>query len=179
MSVASIVGAYLGAELTGRIPEKPVKVMLSILLITLGLKIMIEPLVQPPANSCLKLGFVEEFLIALFAGLAVGIVSGMFGVAGGEFRMPVLIYVFGFNVITAGTVSLLVSIPTIASGLMKHYNMKHLNKDAVVIAITMGAGSVFGAFTGAIYVETFGENLLKIILGIILILATIRMITKH
>ncbi len=179
MSVASIVGAYLGAELTGRIPEKPVRVMLSILLITLGLKIMIEPLVQPPANPRLKLGFVEEFLIAFFAGLAIGVVSGMFGVAGGEFRIPVLMYVFGFNVITAGTVSLLVSIPTIASGLMKHYNMKHLNKDALTIAITMGAGSVFGAFTGALYVETVGESLIKIILGAILILATIRMMIKH
>jgi uncharacterized membrane protein YfcA len=179
MSVASIVGAYLGAELTGRIPEKPLKVMLSILLITVGLKIMVEPLAQPSANSCLKLGFIEEFLIALSAGLAIGIISGMFGVAGGEFRIPVLMYVFGFNVITAGTVSLLISIPTIASGLVKHYDMKHLNKDAVVIAITMGAGSVFGAFAGALYVETVGESLIKIILGAILILVAIRMMIKH
>lgn len=177
MSVTSIIGSYLGAILTGRIPEKPVKTMLGILLVTIGLKIMFEPFTQISAIP--TLGFFEEFFLALLTGFAIGIVSGMFGIAGGEFRIPVLMYVFGLNVIAAGTVSLFVSIPTIASGLIKHHNMKHINKNAVIIAITMGIGSVLGALIGAIHVKNVGESMLKVILGTILLLATIRMIVKY
>ncbi|MEM3649017.1 MAG: TSUP family transporter, partial [Thermoproteota archaeon] len=99
--------------------------------------------------------------------------------AGGEFRIPILIYVFGLNVTSAGTVSLFVSIPAIASGLVKHHNMKHMNKNAVAIAITMGLGSILGALMGATYVKNIEEDLLKIVLGAILLLATIIMIIKH
>lgn len=179
MSAASIFGAYFGAGLTGRIPEKPIKIMLAILLVGVGLKIIIEPLAQLPSIPILTLGFIEELLLAFSVGFAIGIISGMFGLAGGEFRIPILMYVFGLNVISAGTVSLLVSIPTIASGLIKHHNMKHMNRKAVIIAIAMGTGSVLGALMGATYVKNVEERLLKIILGVILMLATIRMIVKR
>lgn len=178
MSIASIIGAYFGAALTERIPEKPIKIMLAILLITVGLKIMFESL-QLPATPSLTQGFFEEIFLALLSGFAIGIISGMFGVAGGEFRIPILMYVFGLNVIAAGTISLLVSIPAIASGLVKHRNMKHMDGKTVSIAVAMGAGSILGAFTGATHVKIVGENLLKMILGATLILATIRMIIKN
>jgi len=179
MSIASIIGAYFGATLTEKIPRKPIKMLLAIILIAVGLKIMFEPLLQLPATLSLTLGFFEEFSLALFSGFIIGIISGMFGVAGGEFRIPILIYVFGLNVTSAGTVSLFVSIPAIASGLVKHHNMNHMNRNAVAIAITMGLGSILGALMGATCVKNIEENLLKIVLGAILVLATIRMIIKH
>ncbi|MDW8033585.1 MAG: sulfite exporter TauE/SafE family protein [Nitrososphaerota archaeon] len=178
MSATSILGAYFGAFLTGRIPEKPVKILLIILLVAVGLKIMIEPFTQFPVNPRLNLGFIE-ILLVLFTGFAIGVISGMLGVAGGEFRIPTLMYVFGFNVVAAGTISLFVSIPTVASGLVKHHNMKHMNQKATVIAIVMSTGSVIGALIGATYVKVVEENLLKIMLGAILIMATIRMMIKH
>lgn len=179
MAISSVIGAYKGAVLTGRIPERPVKTMLAAMLIVVGLKIMLEPLAGPPTTPPPRLGFVEELSLALLVGLGIGMVSGMFGVAGGEFRIPALMYVFGLNVVDAGSVSLLVSMPTIASGLVKHYNMSRVNRKAVLIAITMGLGSTLGSIAGAAFVEEMEEGLLKMVLGVVLILATVRMVIKH
>ncbi|MEM1563613.1 MAG: sulfite exporter TauE/SafE family protein [Candidatus Bathyarchaeia archaeon] len=178
MSATSIVGAYLGALLTGKIPEKPLKKALAIFLIAVGLKIGLEPFVELPFTFTLTLGAWEEAFLAASVGLAIGIISGTLGVAGGEFRIPALIYIFGLSTRAAGTTSLLVSIPTVASGFLKHHDMGHIDKKAALIAAAMGVGSIIGAFIGASYAGIVREDDLKVLLGIILVLATVRMITK-
>ncbi|MGQ9640511.1 MAG: sulfite exporter TauE/SafE family protein [Candidatus Bathycorpusculaceae bacterium] len=178
MSLGSIVGAYLGALFTGKVPEKPLKKTLAIFLVIVGLKIGLEPFIHTPSLLHLTLGIVEEIFLAALVGVLIGVISGMLGVAGGEFRIPALIYLFSFNIVAAGTISLLVSIPTVATGFVKHKNMGHTNRNASVIAIVMGAGSVLGALIGASYAGVVDENILKMLLGAILVLATVRMLTK-
>lgn len=178
MSATSIIGAYFGALLTDKIPEKPLKRLLAAFLVIVGLKIGLEPFIEIPAAFTLTFGFVEEALLAALIGLAIGIISGTLGVAGGEFRIPALIYVFGLDIVAAGTASLIVSIPTVASGFLKHHNMGHMDKSATAIAIAMGAGSVIGAFLGASYAGVVEKDFLKVLLGVILTLATVRMVTK-
>ena len=178
MSATSIIGAYIGALLTDRIPEKPLKRVLAAVLIIVGLKIGLEPFVEIPIAFALKLDFVEEALLAALIGLAIGVVSGTLGVAGGEFRIPALIYIFSLDIRAAGTASLLVSIPTVASGFLKHKNMGHMNRKAAIIAVMMGVGSVIGAFLGASYARVVDKEVLKVLLGAILILATVRMVTE-
>jgi uncharacterized membrane protein YfcA len=179
MSAGSILGAYLGALLTEKIPEKPLKKLLAIFLVVVGLKIGLEPFVEISFLSFqLTLGFWQEMTLAVLVGTAIGIVAGTLGVAGGEFRIPVLIYLFGFDIVLAGTTSLLVSIPTVAMGFTKHRQMGHTNRNATVIAIVMSAGSVLGALIGASYAAVIDKDILKVLLGTILILATIRMVTK-
>ncbi|MEM2739219.1 MAG: sulfite exporter TauE/SafE family protein [Candidatus Bathyarchaeia archaeon] len=178
MSLTSIAGAYLGALLTGKISENPLKRVLAIFLIIVGLKIGLEPLVESPITFHFTFGFLEETALAALVGLAIGVISGALGVAGGEFRIPALLYVFGLDITAAGTISLFVSIPTVASGFIKHRNMGHMNRTAAIIAVIMGIGSVLGAFIGASYAGAVEKDALKILLGAILILATVRMVTK-
>jgi uncharacterized membrane protein YfcA len=178
MSATSILGAYLGAALTGKIPEKPLKKMLAAFLIIVGLKIATEPFIELPLAFALTLNFVEEALLAALIGLVIGIISGTLGVAGGEFRIPALIYLFSLDVVEAGTASLMVSIPTVASGFLKHQNMGHMDRNAALIALVMGIGSVLGALLGASYAGVVEKDFLKVLLGLILILATVRMVTK-
>jgi uncharacterized membrane protein YfcA len=178
MSMTSIIGAYIGALLTSKIPEKPLKRLLAAFLIIVGLKIGLEPFIQIPFASTFTLGFVEEVVLAATTGLAIGIISGTLGVAGGEFRIPTLIYIFSLDVVEAGTASLMVSIPTVASGFLKHQNMGHMDRNAALIALVMGIGSVLGALLGASYAGVVEKDFLKVLLGSILILATVRMVTK-
>jgi uncharacterized membrane protein YfcA len=178
MSATSILGAYLGAVLTGKIPEKPLKRVLAAFLIIVGLKISTEPFIEIPLAFTLTLNFVEEALLVALIGLVIGIISGTLGVAGGEFRIPALIYLFSLDIVEAGTASLMVSIPTVASGFLKHQNMGHMDRNATLIAIAMGVGSVLGAFLGASYAGAAEKDFLKVLLGAILVLATVRMVTK-
>ncbi len=178
MSFASIVGAYFGAFLTGKIPEKPLKKILAAFLIIVGLKIGLEPFIEIPFAPAFTLGVVEETILAALIGLAIGVIAGSLGVAGGEFRIPALMYIFSLDVVAAGTTSLLVSIPTVATGFLKHKNMGHLDGKATLIAVVMGLGSVLGAFIGASFAGTVDKDILKVLLGAILVLATVRMVTK-
>ncbi len=178
MVPTSIVGAYMGAVLTGRISEKPLKKALAVLLVIVGFKIGLEPFTGGFAMLNVELGFLEEVVLATLAGLVIGIVCGLLGVAGGEFRIPVLIYVFSLDIVEAGTASLLVSIPAVASGFLKHQTMGHMDRETTTVAVVMGLGSILGALTGASYAGTVEKDLLKILLGMILVLATVRMMTK-
>lgn len=98
----------------------------------------------------------------------MGTAAGLIGVGGGEFRIPALIYIFSLDIVAAGTTSLLVSIPTVASGFVKHHNMGHIDKDAAITAAVMGIGSVIGAFIGASYAGSLDKEVLKVLLGAIL-----------
>jgi uncharacterized protein len=44
----------------------------------------------------------------------------MLGVAGGEFIIPILIFGFGVDIKTAGTASVLISVPIVLTGVMRH-----------------------------------------------------------
>jgi uncharacterized membrane protein YfcA len=179
MSLGSIIGAYIGALLTGKIPEKPLKKILAIFLVIVGLKIGLEPFIHTsPLLFHFTLDALQEAALAILVGLIIGVISGTLGVAGGEFRIPALIYLFSFDIIIAGTASLLISIPTVAMGFVKHHQMGHTNRNATIVAIIMGVGSILGALVGATYAAVIAKDILKMLLGTILILATVRMVTK-
>ena len=57
-----------------------------------------------------------RLVLALIFGLVVGAVSGLLGVAGGEIVIPVLILGFGAPVKAVGSLSQMVSIPTVLTG---------------------------------------------------------------
>ena len=53
-------------------------------------------------------------------GLAIGLVSSLLGVAGGELIIPTMVFAFGADIKTAGTASLLISLPTVAVGVLRY-----------------------------------------------------------
>src|SRR5918998_1251130 len=53
-------------------------------------------------------------------GLGIGLVSSLLGVAGGELIIPTLVFALGVGIKTAGTASLLISLPTVAVGVLRH-----------------------------------------------------------
>lgn len=177
MSSSSILGGYIGAHLSGRINESLLRKLLIGLLIAAGLRMVLDPLVEwEPAG--ISLPYLTEAFLSMLVGLLIGIVSGLFGVAGGEYRIPALIYLFGLPVKTAGTVSLLVSIPTILAGFLKHSQIGHLNKYGVAVRLAMGFASVVGSYAGASLAIIVEESVLKLLLGVVLLSATVRMLTK-
>jgi uncharacterized membrane protein YfcA len=177
MSSGSILGGYIGAHLSGRINESLLRKSLMVLLVAAGLRMILDPLVEWPPLS-ISFPYLIEIGLSMLIGLLIGVVSGLLGVAGGEYRIPALIYLFGLPVRIAGTVSLLVSIPTILAGFMKHWRIGHLNNYGVAVGLTMGFASVLGSYIGASLATAVSEDLLKLLLGTVLLLATVRMITK-
>ena len=61
-----------------------------------------------------------RLVVSVVLGLMIGLVSSLLGVAGGELAIPTLLFAFGADIGAAGTASLLISLPTVAVGVLRH-----------------------------------------------------------
>jgi uncharacterized protein len=109
-------------------------------------------------------------------GLGIGLVSSLLGVAGGELIIPTLVFAFGAGIKTAGTASLLISLPTVAVGVLKHPRLGSFTEcaDLTKTVAPMGVGSVVGAVVGGLFVGVVPAVVLKLVLGVILIVSAVR-----
>ncbi|MEN6592005.1 MAG: sulfite exporter TauE/SafE family protein [Methanobacterium sp.] len=113
-------------------------------------------------------------------GILIGIVSSLLGVAGGEVIIPILILIFGIDVKLAGTMSLIISLPTMLVGITRHTRNKMytVKSELSSLVIPMGIASIIGASIGAILLIYAPPQLLKIILGTLLIFTSIKLLTE-
>jgi uncharacterized membrane protein YfcA len=119
-------------------------------------------------------------LTAVLFGLVIGTVSSLLGVAGGEVIIPTLVFAYGVDIKTAGTASLLVSLPTVLVGIMRHRRRgAYARPDVRQTVAPMGAGSIIGALIGGLLVGLVAVSLLKVLLGLVLIVSALRMFRNH
>jgi uncharacterized membrane protein YfcA len=114
--------------------------------------------------------------VATVVGFAVGAVSSVLGVAGGELIIPTLVLGFGIDVKTAGTLSVLIALPTIVVGLARRPPLwaGTAGGDLSTCVVPMAAGSLVGAAAGGALVGVVPGAALKVGLGIVLIGSALR-----
>ena len=106
-------------------------------------------------------------------GFGVGILSGLLGVGGGVFLVPLLVGVFGVAQHLAHGISLAVVIPTaIVSSFIYSF---HGSVDYQT-ALQLIAGSVVGASLGAKLMKRLPADQLKRLFAMMLILVGLRMV---
>ena len=113
-------------------------------------------------------------------GLAIGLVSSLLGVAGGELIIPTMVFAFGADIKTAGTASLMISLPTVAVGLIRYSN-RGAFADRLPLVETvglLGVGSILGALIGGMLVGVIPERVLKLALGLILNWSALKIFAK-
>ncbi|MEM4700502.1 MAG: sulfite exporter TauE/SafE family protein [Candidatus Nezhaarchaeales archaeon] len=177
LSLGSAPGAYLGAAAAGRVPDRALRAAVAAYLLVVGLRLLLEPLVGEVHEALRVEGALAPPLLALL-GLAVGAVSAMFGVAGGELRIPALMMLFGMGVREAGTASLVASIATVGVGLAGHALAGRLEAGSGRVAWPMAAGSSLGIAAGVSLASQVHEGHLRLALGAILVLATVRFVVE-
>ena len=176
LTFGAVVAAILGTSLVKRVSDRRLEQLILVLLIAIGIALVTEAFL-PSSGS----GFIPDLLVwssstGILFGLAIGVVSSILGVAGGELIIPTLIFAYGIGVKTAGTTSLMVSLPTVAVGLARYVKQGAFAQKEVFgeTVIPMGAGSVIGAVLGGLLVGIVPAPALKLILGLILIVSAIR-----
>jgi uncharacterized membrane protein YfcA len=175
MIVASLVGAWLGARLADRVPLKPLKTFVVGYLLVVGIWMIVEALFEAE-HTFLNPSGIARIGLAAIVGFAIAAVSGSLGVAGGEMRIPALMYWFAVPIKQAGTLSLIVSIPTVAASAVAYRSLGHIPNRVLAVAAIMGAGSLVGVLIGAALLPFVDRHVLKAILGGILLLATVGLI---
>jgi uncharacterized protein len=93
------------------------------------------------------------------------------GVAGGEFIILILIFVFGADIKTAGTASVLISIPIVVAGLARHLFTGHFRSRSMLgsLVLSMSIGSIFGAVMGSYISAWTPSDALRVVLAVILL----------
>jgi uncharacterized protein len=183
----AIVTAFVGATLSGKLSNEQLEQIVLVLLVSIGMALIVEGFLPQRLPAFLPTSLLWWIGAGILFGLAIGLVSSLLGVAGGEIIIPTLIFAFGADIKTAGTASLLVSLPTVLVGLLK-YSSQGAFADRTSISRTiapMGIGSVMGAIAGGLLVGLIPAAILKVMLGVILnisafkVFHTTRLQVKH
>ena len=66
-------------------------------------------------------GAAFHFGAGLAFGIIIGLVSSILGVAGGELLIPTMMFIFGADIKTAGTASIVISVCVVTSGLWRYW----------------------------------------------------------
>lgn len=172
----AVVMAFIGAMLAAHISAAQLEQAILVLLLLIGLILIVEGFLPAEIPALLPLALGWRVAAGIFFGLAIGLVSSLLGVAGGEVIIPTLILAYGLDVKTAGTASLFISLPTIVTGLFRYQRQgAFAERQALRKTVApMGVGSVIGAALGGLLVGIVPAAWLKTGLGIILIISAYR-----
>lgn len=143
----SLAGAWLGAGWATRIRSGTLYKVIAILLVVIAVVLVFGH--DATAGAGLVSG-ATLIIAGVFAGLIIGVVASLLGVAGGELLIPTLVLLFGADIKLAGSLSLAISLPTMLVGFARYSQDRSFSVIArnTSFLIVMALGSIVGAFFG-------------------------------
>jgi hypothetical protein len=107
---------------------------------------------------------------AALAGAGVGALGGLIGLGGAEFRLPLLIGLFGFAALAAVILNKAMSLMVVASALL--FRTRSVPLDQLVehwpIVVNLLSGSLLGAWYGASGYAGHPRTLYRVIAGLLI-----------
>jgi uncharacterized protein len=101
------------------------------------------------------------------AGLAAGVLAGLFGVGGGIVFVPTLALLLGLTQLHAEATSLLAILPTAVVGSWRQRRYGNIDLRAAAL---VGLASIAGVQAGVLLAEALPESALRRLFGLLMIL---------
>lgn len=171
IAFGAIVAAYVGAGWLRSISARTLSAVIGVLLVTLGIVMMLESVLPLASEGLLPSNLMVRAVAGVAAGVVIGLISSLLGVAGGEVIIPTLVLAFGVPIGVAGTLSLMISLPTILTGMARYFHHgAYTDKQSIsTIILPMALGAIAGAPIGGWYAASAPSGLLKLLLGGLLV----------
>src|SRR5437016_4829171 len=181
LGIGGVTAAWFAARLLSRVSDHRLERAIAILLMAIGLLLIGERLAPADMPALVPAEPGWQMVGGVALGLSIGTASTFLGVAGGELLIPTLIFVFGVDIRTAGSAVLFVSIPTVCMGLFRYSRMRLLPSHSTLlrIGLPMGIESLVGAAAGGAFAGSTSAEVLKLLLGLILIAAALKAFWRH
>lgn len=176
--VGSLLGAWLGAGWATRMHSTTLYKVIALLLVAIAVVLLFGHEATGSAGASLQ-GW-QLWIAGAVAGLAIGAIASLLGVAGGELLIPTLVLLFGIDIKLAGSLSLAVSLPTMLVGFARYSR----DKSFTVLArhphflVWIAAGSILGTFIGALLLGYVPGAILMPVLALILLISAFK-IWRH
>ena len=170
----SLAGAWLGASWATRLRSETLHRVIAVLLLAIAAVLVVGHGSQGALG--LPPGPVRS-LIGVLAGLGIGVVASLLGVAGGELLIPTLVLLYGADLKLAGSLSLLVSLPTMLVGFSRYSrdaSFSVLRENWRFLA-AMGLGSMLGSLGGGRLVGLVPDAVLLPALALVLVASAVKL----
>lgn len=130
------------------------------------------PLIRPKGRSG---------LLAFVAGAGVGLLGGMIGLGGAEFRLPLLIGLFGFVALQAVVLNKALSLVVVLTALPARLLGVPFGEVAEhwMVVVNLLAGSLVGAWLGATWATKMQSKTLYRVLAVLLVLIAFTLLATH
>ena len=174
----SLIGAWLAAGWAVRIPSAVLHRVIGVLLLCIAAVLLLGH--ELHGGAALVSPGPVQFALGIIAGLGIGVVAALLGVAGGELLIPTIILLYGADVKLAGSLLLAVSLPTMVTGFARYsrdQSFAVLGRNRAFL-MAMIAGSIIGSAIGGLLLPYVPSNILLPGLAAILVLSAIKMLGK-
>ncbi|MFL4949725.1 sulfite exporter TauE/SafE family protein [Streptomyces sp. MMS24-I31] len=170
----SVLGAWAGASWAVRMRSATLYKVLAALMVLMAAALVVT---HATTLDTLALPLWAQIPAGVVAGFGIGVVAAIMGVAGGELLIPTIVLLFGEDIKTAGSLSLLVSLPTMLVAFARYSRDGSFAVLGANIRFTavMAAGSIAGALLGGLLVGLFPDVVLMPLLAVILLVSAVRL----
>ena len=169
----SLAGAWFGASWATRMKTETLYRVIAVLLVIIaGILLFAHDAVAgaPPFSGA------AQIVAGILAGFVIGVVASLLGVAGGEFLIPTLILLFGADVKLAGSLSLVVSLPTMLVGFTRYSRDESFSvlRRNWTFLLVMAAGSIVGTLVGGLLLGIVSNAVLLPLLAALLMISSVK-----
>jgi uncharacterized protein len=169
----SLIGAWIGATWATRMRSATLYRVLAVLLVLIAIALAwnhfgdLNPLELHP---------LPRTLLGLAAGVGIGIVAALMGVAGGELLIPTIVLLFAVDIKIAGSLALAISLPTMLVAFARYSRDRSF---AVLRAtkgfvLAMATGSIIGTILGGLLLGAVPDGVLIPLLVALLIASAVK-----
>jgi len=169
----SLFGAWLGASWATRMHSRTLYRVLAVLLVIIAIVLVGTHFSH---MGSLNLTPVARIAVAVAAGVGIGVVAALMGVAGGELLIPTIVLLFAVDIKLAGSLSLLVSLPTMLVAFARYSRDQSfvVLRENTRFVLTMAAGSVAGTVLGGLLLGVIPSTALIPVLAALLMLSSVK-----
>ncbi|MEV0934994.1 sulfite exporter TauE/SafE family protein [Streptomyces phaeochromogenes] len=170
----SLIGAWAGATWAVRMRSSTLYKVLAALMVLMAAALLVT---HVTTVGTLSLPLWARVPLGVVAGFGIGVVAAIMGVAGGELLIPTIVLVFAVDIKAAGSLSLLVSLPTMLVAFARYsrdgsFAVLGANRRFTMV---MAAGSIAGALLGGLLVGVFSDLVLIPVLAVILLVSSVKL----
>lgn len=169
----SLVGAWIGATWATRMRSATLYKVLASLLVLIAAALAASHF---GTLSTLDLPPAVRVTVGVLAGVGIGIVAALMGVAGGELLIPTITLLFAVDIKLAGSLSLAVSLPTMLVAFARYSRDSSFTvlRENRAFVLVMAAGSIVGTVLGGLLLGVVPAAVVVPLLVVLLLLSAIK-----